>query len=131
MSAPSIQKEHAVETYKSLIQISVEGMKLLAVFNGGAAVALLSYLGNLAGKNIPVPNMKCSMGCFLAGLFCCGACFITSYLTQLNLYQESMEFHENNSKTNHACILKISILFAVLSILFFAIGSYSAVVNFK
>lgn len=43
-----IRKEHALETYKSLIQTSVEGMKLLTLLNGGAAVALLAYLGNVA-----------------------------------------------------------------------------------
>jgi hypothetical protein len=36
-----ISKEHAVETFKSLVQISLEGLKLLALFNGGAAVGLL------------------------------------------------------------------------------------------
>jgi hypothetical protein len=40
MQPLDIRKEHALETYKSLIQVSVEGMKLLALLNGGAAVAL-------------------------------------------------------------------------------------------
>jgi hypothetical protein len=38
-----ISKEHAVETFKSLVQISLEGLKLLALFNGGAAVAIAGY----------------------------------------------------------------------------------------
>jgi hypothetical protein len=33
-----ISKEHAVETFKTLVQISLEGLKLLALFNGCAAV---------------------------------------------------------------------------------------------
>jgi hypothetical protein len=39
---------HLQETYKSLITISVECLKMLAIVNGGAAVAVLTYLGNLA-----------------------------------------------------------------------------------
>jgi len=37
-----ISKEHAVETFKSLILVSLQGLKLLALFSGGAAVALLA-----------------------------------------------------------------------------------------
>jgi hypothetical protein len=43
-----ISKEHAVETFRSMIQISVESMKLLALLNGGGAVALLPYLERFA-----------------------------------------------------------------------------------
>jgi hypothetical protein len=75
---PDIQKEHALETYKSLIQISVEGMKLLALLNGGAAVALLAYLGNVAGKGSQTPDMRYPMGFFLAGLVLCGLAFLCS-----------------------------------------------------
>ena len=64
MNSPQIQKEHAIETYKSLVQISVEGMKLLALLNGGAVVALLAYLGNLSGKTLVMPDMRCSMAFF-------------------------------------------------------------------
>ena len=40
-----------LETYKSLISLSTEGFKFCALANGGAAVAILAYLGNVAGKN--------------------------------------------------------------------------------
>ena len=40
----------ALEAFKSLTHIAVPGLKLLALLNGGAAVALLAYLGNVAGK---------------------------------------------------------------------------------
>jgi hypothetical protein len=41
---------HPEETFKSLIAISLELLKMLALVNGGAAVALLAYLGNLASR---------------------------------------------------------------------------------
>jgi hypothetical protein len=39
MTLPNIEHERAVETYKLLIQISLACFKLLALLNGGAAVA--------------------------------------------------------------------------------------------
>jgi hypothetical protein len=77
-----ISKEHAVETFKSLILVSLQGLKLLAIFNGGAAVALLAYLGNVAGKGLPVPNMRLPMACYVVGLIACGLAFFFGYLTQ-------------------------------------------------
>jgi len=66
--APEIQREHAIETYKSLIQISVEVMKLLALLNGDAAVALLAYLGNVTQKGGTVPDMRIPMLSYLVGV---------------------------------------------------------------
>jgi hypothetical protein len=39
-----------LETYKSLISLSTEGFKFCALANGGAAVAILAYLGNVAAR---------------------------------------------------------------------------------
>jgi hypothetical protein len=73
--APEIQKEHAIETYKSLTQIALEMLKLLALLNGGAAVALLAYLGNVSGKSGSVLNMRLPMICYCIGLMLCGGAF--------------------------------------------------------
>src|SRR6266852_4155989 len=85
-----ISKEHAVETFKSLILVSLQGLRLLALFNGGAAVALLAYLGNVAGKGIALPDMRYPMKLYLAGLGFCGLAFLAGYLTQSFLYRESI-----------------------------------------
>lgn len=128
---PDIHKEHAVETYKSLIQISVEGMKLLALLNGGAAVALLAYLGNVASKCGPVPDMRFSMIYFLAGLVLCGLCFVTSYLTQLALYNEAIGPPPKMFYQKHQWWLWFAMFFVLASIGAFACGSYEAVANFR
>lgn len=41
----SIEDDHALETYKSLISFGTEALKALQLLNGGAIVALLAYLG--------------------------------------------------------------------------------------
>jgi len=43
----TFDEERALKIFDSMIQISVSGFKLLALLNGGAAVALLAYLGNI------------------------------------------------------------------------------------
>ena len=122
-----ISKEHAVETFKSLILVSLQGLKLLALFNGGAAVALLAYMGNIAGKSLPVPNMRLPMACYVAGLIACGLAFLASYLTQFWLYNESIG---NLKSGRHAKYQIAGIIFALLGLAAFAVGSCIAAGRF-
>ncbi len=80
----SFNDEHAIETYKSLISISTEALKAFQWLNGGAVVALLAYRSELA-----VPA-KCALTLFVLGLIAASAAFVTSYLTQLSLYNEDV-----------------------------------------
>ena len=123
----AIQDEHPVETFKSVITISLESMKLLALFNGGAAVALLAYLGNIASKNVPTPDMRIPMLCYVAGLSACGLAFMLSYFTQLLLYNESIG---NREQGPHERARWFAIGFAVLSLAAFATGSCLAAWRF-
>jgi hypothetical protein len=83
---------HPEETYKSLTTISVEALKTLALINGGAAVAILAYLGNLASHSPArrLSDMTWAMVCFAAGLLLTVLAFIFAYLTQLRLYNEDL-----------------------------------------
>jgi hypothetical protein len=123
----NIGKEHAIETFKSLVQISLEGLKLLALFNGGAAVALLAYLGNVAGKGQPVPNMRLPMACYIVGLIACGIAFLSAYLTQFWLYNESIG---NLKRGRHVKYQIAGIVFALLGLAAFAVGSCVAAWRF-
>jgi hypothetical protein len=83
---------HPQETYKSLISIAIEALKALALVNGGAAVASLAYLGNVAAHvpAIRLPNMIGPLASFASGLFLTVLAFVGAYLTQLQLYQEDL-----------------------------------------
>lgn len=128
LSQMAIEEEHAVETFKSIITVSLEGLKLLALFNGGAAVALLAYLGNVASKNVPPPDMRIPMLCYVAGLSACGLAFLFSYFTQLMLYNESIGLIPSG---RHERVRRFAIGFTILSLVAFATGSCLAAWRFR
>ena len=130
-SAPSrvgFMKEHWLETYKSLITLSIEGFKFSALANGGSAVALLAYLGNVAGKSVQVPDMRFPMLTFLIGLTACGLSMLFAYLTQLKLLNE-VGCPERPAFT-HAWLLGGAIILFACSIVAFGVGSWQAVIRF-
>jgi len=86
---------HIVETFKGLINLSIEALKALLLINGGAAVAILAYLGNLASRTsvANLPNMRNALLCFSVGVFFAALAFIAAYFTQLRLYYEERARH--------------------------------------
>jgi len=123
-----VSREHWIETYKSLISISIEGFKFSALANGGAAVALLTYLGNLAGKSAPFPNMRYPMMCYLAGLVCVGIAMLSAYFAQYKLLEKSGAA-ENHIFT-HPRLLFFAAFCYFASLVAFGWGSWQAVEKF-
>jgi hypothetical protein len=80
--------EHAIETYKSLINIGTEGLKVLLLLNGGATMALLGYLGQVSSRSQVAPRAFLPILVFLCGLVAAGLTFFFTHLTQYGLYNE-------------------------------------------
>ena len=120
--------DHWLETYKSLITLSIESFKFSALANGGAAVALLAYLGNTAGKTITSTDMRCPMLAFLVGLTFCGFAMLFGYLTQLKLLNEIGR--AENFVIRHSLFLWLAITLYALSLIAFGVGSWQAVIRF-
>jgi len=120
--------DHWLETYKSLITLAVESFKFAALANGGAAVALLAYLGNVAAKNGSAMDMRCPMGCFLTGLTACGVSMVFAYLTQLKLLGEIGR--TDRPALSHGWFLWLTILLFICSLAAFGVGSWQAVIRF-
>jgi hypothetical protein len=57
---------HIEETFKSIFQFAIEALKALLLINGGAAVAILAYLGSLNSHDpkAHVPHMKSALLCW-------------------------------------------------------------------
>jgi hypothetical protein len=123
-----VMKEHWLETYKSLITLSIEGFKFSALANGGSAVALLAYLGNVAGKSVSTPDMRCPMLAFLTGLAACGLSMLFAYLTQLKLLNEIGR--QEKPLFTHGWLLWCAIILFAFSIFAFGVGSWLAVIRF-
>ena len=77
--------DHWLETYKSLITLSIECFKFSALANGGAAVALLAYLGNIASATCFAPDMRYPMLAFLIGLTLCGFAMLFGYINAVKV----------------------------------------------
>lgn len=110
---------HAQETYKSLLTLGNNALKFVLLINGGAIIALLTFLGNLLKTNPTVINadLACSLYLYIGGILCAGVAHFTGYMTQLKL------FNERNGSKKHRCWLYASMVFLISGIVLFAMGS--------
>jgi len=125
-STTEFRKEHAIETYRSLISITLAGLKTLMLINGGAVVALLAFLGQSPQGPALAPRVLWSLGSFVAGVVFCVCAFIGSYQTQFALYNESVS-PPRKSGFSHMKWQRITIGFVLLSCIGFIIGAFSSV----
>ncbi|MEW5786808.1 MAG: hypothetical protein AB1899_03030 [Pseudomonadota bacterium] len=117
-------EEHAIETFKSLISISTEAFKALQWLNGGAIVALLAYLGQVAASPSIVARATFPMTLFVAGLVSSTAAFVTAYLTQLALHNENISSPTFRGP-KHKFWLWVTFIICIVSIVFFAWGAFA------
>jgi hypothetical protein len=104
---------HIVETFKGLINLSIEALKALLLINGGAAVAILAYLGSLTSRGAVAhpPNMKNALLFFAGGVFTTALAFIVAYFTQYRLYYEERARHMRQPfRTRHPIGVAIAAL---------------------
>ena len=118
---------HTEETYKSMIQISMLIMRFILIANGGAAIALLTFIGNSTTNSSSLAGFRLSMFFFLFGVFMGGVMTLFSYVTQLTLFRENMG---RNNKDSHGLPLKIAGLCALGGVFSFALGAWIAVNSF-
>lgn len=88
-----IRVEHdyvaAVKMFDSTIEAGLTSLKTATLINGGAAVALLAFVGNVVGKDdlllsaSLIPSMGEAMFSFIVGVACAGIATGARYITQL------------------------------------------------
>ena len=74
------------ETYKSMIQYGMMMIKFCAAVNGGAILALLTFVGN-SYKNGHQLDMTRPIIIYVIGLFCAGMAMMGAYIIQKTLYE--------------------------------------------
>jgi hypothetical protein len=124
--AGNLESDHWLETYKSLIALASEGFKFSALINGGAAVALVAYLGNLSANAKAIPDVRCAMLAFLVGLSLCGFSLLFAYLTQLARLNDL----SNRRDPTPSWQLPVAITLFTFSLIAFVTGAWLAVTSF-
>lgn len=113
--------EASLEMFRSVIQAGQGALRTCLLINGGAAVALLAFVGHLVGsgtETVPLAATAKVMSAFVSGVLAGGLASGTTYLSQW-LYAD--DWH----KTGFALNI-LAILFGLGSLAFFAFGGYSA-----
>lgn len=83
-----IQKDHDLEMFKSVLEAGQTALKSATIINGGAAAALLAFLGNLLtkdapqGTTFPIPEISFAMLIFVIGVGSAGLASGLRYLSQ-------------------------------------------------
>lgn len=116
---------HTQETFKGLVALAVELLKALALVNGGAAVALLTYAGNLVSHapGAHMPHLKRALLCYCFGLFATVFAFMAAYFTQLRLYEEERDRHAGKPvRQLHGIGIRIGAAFALIAAFAFLFG---------
>jgi len=114
---------HLQETYRGLVTLSTDALKALALVNGGAAVALLTYLGHGTTPSHANVLFLIALGCWCLGLLLTTLAFIVAYVTQLRLFQEERDRVAGRAfSIEHPTGIKAGIVCATLAAVLFGFG---------
>lgn len=122
----SLSEDHAIETYKSMIEIGRDGLRALQWVNGGAVVALLAYLGQVDNRAVAAAALSPALACFVVGLIVATLTVLTVYLTQYSLWNEAMG-RTGIRWTTHGAWLLLSLCLALGSLISFGSGTWHAI----
>lgn len=107
------------------INTGEQALKAMLTVNGGAAIALLAYLGSFAKSDValPVPaSMILALQLFVGGVLCAMAAFGSRFFSQAGF---GSEFGPGSAKIGiHG--RRVAILLGALSFLGFGIGGFTA-----
>ena len=107
------------------LQLIVDHAMSLVV-NGGAVVALLTYLEHSPQGASLASHAFWSLGAFIAGVVLCVAAFFGSYQTQFTLYNETVS-PASVAGLSHMVWQRITFGLVLLSCIAFAVGAFCSV----
>lgn len=117
-----------LEGFRQVIALGQSTLKSIMLINGGAAVALLAFLGNLVSgnpSNIPLLPFANSMQAFVVGVFLAAVAYGLTYLSQL-CYDGSKSWQHRTGIVLHV----ITSLVAASSLFVFLWGARLAYLGF-
>ncbi|MEN0629458.1 hypothetical protein AAIG33_18770 [Phytobacter ursingii] len=123
-----IENNFQIESFKAAINIGANACKTFLIMNGGAAIALLAFLGNIWNKSSSTESataIAAALVLFCGGVLLAGLCAGLSYFAQCffaSSYLGSRKFH----LWAGYIINGLACLSGTGSMVVFAYGSYSA-----
>ena len=114
-----------LEMSKATINAGQNAIKSMVVINGGAAVAMLAFIGNIwsTGKNLQgVKGLSWGLLFFVLGVLLSGIVSALTYLSQ-------RAYAEHNNKTGN-CINNVGICCGIFSFVCFLIGTAISFLTF-
>lgn len=116
-----------LEAFRSVIAVGANAAKSFMIINGGAAIALLAFLGNIWNKNSTPEATAAIAGSlliFCMGVLCSGVCSGFTYLSQYCTANSGLG--EKKPWKNAAIITNcIAILAGFGSLALFAYGAFA------
>lgn len=111
-----------LEMFKSVIQTGQNALRAIVLLNGGAAVALLAFIGKLADvSRLNIPLFAVPLTIFVVGAFLSTISSGLTYLTQL-LYSEMGKWRNRTG----VFLQIVSIILGLASLCSFGYGTYRA-----
>jgi hypothetical protein len=135
----NIRSLHSIEMFKSVIESGLNAIKTSIILNGGAAIAILAFIGDLIkespNSNIIISSTGKALLVFMFGAGLSGLAMGSRYLSQFfysDALEKSYEGKKDYSQTLGQIINILSIALTTLSFLaFFYGGSLSSAALIK
>jgi len=120
-----------IELLKGLMTLPIEGLKMICLINGGAAIAVLTYFGNSlpqSGSLAPdfAPQLIASVKWYCAGLACAACDLVLAYFVLLTRSVRRGRRSRSFSWRLHRSLIVLGSAAAILSVAFFIVGSITA-----
>jgi hypothetical protein len=113
------------ETYKGLVILAIEALKMLTLVNGAAAIAVLTYVGNLASRGGHPPNVIHAVLWYSGGVFATSLAFVVAYVAQLFLYNEELRRRRGDQVPQyHAGLVWLAIALTIFAAAAFFMGCW-------
>lgn len=116
----------SLEAFRSVITVGTNAAKAFMIINGGAAISLLAFLGNIWNKDsssAAISTITVSLLIFCMGVLCSGACSGFTYLAQICYASSDLRtkkvWHSAGNINNF-----IAILTGLSSLVLFGVGAY-------
>lgn len=116
----------SLEAFRSVITVGANAARAFMIINGGAAIALLAFLGNVWNKDSSPDVLSSILGSlliFCIGVLCSGVCSGFTYLAQY-CYATSELGSDSKWKMGGDINNIIAILSGVSSLILFGVGAY-------